>query len=124
MVKVCKYLPSLVEIKHYDAHIFVKFSRKLGITTPKRAKKCSELLEEIHSFYTHREGGKSQRCTAQGCKLLTSLREAKRVWHSTAQPLRSCASSCVCDVRKSRAGAAIAGESSDGRATGAEPTAL
>ena len=52
MVKVCKYLPSLVEIKHYDAQVFVKFSRKLGITTPKRAKKCYELLKEIHSFYT------------------------------------------------------------------------
>ena len=52
MVKVCKYLPSLVEIKHYDAQVFVKFSRKSGITTPKRAKKCSELLKETHSFYT------------------------------------------------------------------------
>ena len=52
MVKVCKYLPSLVEIKHYDAQVFVKFSRKSGITTPKRAKKCSVLLKETHSFYT------------------------------------------------------------------------
>ena len=31
---------------------WLSFSRNLSITTPKRAKNCSELLEEIHSFYT------------------------------------------------------------------------
>ena len=69
MVKVCKYLPSLVEIKHYDAHVFVKFSRKLGITTPKRAKKCCVLLAGIHSFYTLWRDPKAKRL----------LRKAKRL---------------------------------------------
>ena len=56
------------------------------------AEKSSELLAEIHPFYTPREGAKSYGGTARGCWLVIFLPKAKRGWQTAAQPQQSCAS--------------------------------
>ena len=85
------------EFWHYDAHEFVKFSRNLSITTPKRAQKCCELLKEIHSFYTL--------CRGPNARLATNCQARDRATSATLTFFKF-SYECQCCISKQQPAAA------------------